>query len=142
MFYELDVEVPGGLGEKTEIDTSKHPPIVKKLHFEFEGWVGGHLITTFPCFLISKDLINLLKNKTGIETENCKITFNSDFPVNKRKIPKFKWLKVFGKPGIDDFGISKDFNLVVSESVLNLIKEKLGKSCTIKKYSEKKRKAK
>jgi hypothetical protein len=37
-------------------------------------------------------------------------------------LPEFKWLQVFGTPGQDDFGISKDYRLVVSERILNTLK--------------------
>jgi hypothetical protein len=34
-----------------------------------------------------------------------------------RELPSFRWLKIVGEPGVDDFGISADHRLVVSERV-------------------------
>lgn len=52
-FYILDPEVAGGLGTQTEIDSSVHPPLVKRLHYELDAWMGDDLVQTFPCYLVT-----------------------------------------------------------------------------------------
>ena len=39
-FHVVEPEVAGALGDRTEMDSSIHPPIVKRLHYEFQGWLG------------------------------------------------------------------------------------------------------
>lgn len=50
----IEPEVAGGIGEITVMDRSRHPPIVSKLHYCFDGWGGGVLLTSFPCFIITQ----------------------------------------------------------------------------------------
>jgi len=47
MFKYIEPEVACGLGEKTQMDSSVHPPIVSKLHFVFEDWLGDDIIKPF-----------------------------------------------------------------------------------------------
>lgn len=47
MFRYIEPEVAGGLGEETQMDSTVHPPLVKKLHLEFEGWLGDDILETF-----------------------------------------------------------------------------------------------
>ena len=53
MRYTLEPEVPGGWGTGIEVDNSCHPPIVKRLHIEFDGWCGDELLECYPCFIVS-----------------------------------------------------------------------------------------
>ncbi|MFB9981270.1 hypothetical protein ACFSQQ_19355 [Mesorhizobium kowhaii] len=54
-YFYIKPHVAGGLGENTVLDTSVHPPIVSKLHYQVEGWFGSALVTTFPCFLVTEE---------------------------------------------------------------------------------------
>lgn len=54
VFYQLDPEVAGGLGTNTEMSTDTRSPVVSRLHYEFEGWLGDALLTTFPCFIATR----------------------------------------------------------------------------------------
>lgn len=48
-FYVLEPEVAGGWGgDGTVVDREFHPPIVSRLVYEFDGWLGDDLVTTFP----------------------------------------------------------------------------------------------
>ena len=57
--YLIEPEVPGGLGDKTQGDFSKHPPVIEHLHFQFEGWLGDDLLESFPCFLVSNSVTRM-----------------------------------------------------------------------------------
>ncbi|MFY9952572.1 MAG: hypothetical protein WAK54_05070, partial [Bradyrhizobium sp.] len=52
-YFFVEPEVAGGLGPLTVMDTTTHPPIVSKLHYHFDGWLGNVLLETFPCFIVT-----------------------------------------------------------------------------------------
>ncbi|CDX39985.1 hypothetical protein MPLSOD_40275 [Mesorhizobium sp. SOD10] len=55
-FY-LEPEVSGGLGDDTVMDTGVHPPpVVARLHYEFDGWLGDVIVTSFPAISSSRTL--------------------------------------------------------------------------------------
>ena len=63
MYKYIEPEVAGGLGNETIIDKNYHPPIVKKLHYEFNGWLGDDILESFPCFIVSERLKNEIIKK-------------------------------------------------------------------------------
>jgi len=125
-FYRLEPEVAGGLEPDTLMDRSVSPPQVKRLNYEFDGWSGDGLLESFPCFIVTESLANEIRHlhPTGIELANVEISKSSQFEelYPAQSLPKFMWLKVSGTPGKDDFGISGDYRLVVSEQALNILK--------------------
>jgi hypothetical protein len=36
---------------------------------------------------------------------------------------RFVWLKILGRPGVDDFGMAKNHKLVVSKAALDVLQE-------------------
>lgn len=124
-YYSIEPEVAGGFGDGTIIDRSSGRMEVKALHYELDGWLGDELLESAPCFIASAQLANKIKNEnlSGVGFDKVQITksdeFN-DFHPNL-DLPKFVWLKVNGIPGKDDFGVSSDLNLVVSEVALQLL---------------------
>lgn len=127
MFQYLEPEVSGGLGEGTQLDSSVHPPLVKVLHYKFDGWLGDDIVTSFPCFLVT----GRLRDKI----ENCHLTgvLFSDVMVNTSDLfeelhpdtilPKFYWMKVFGMAGKEDFGLAEDHRLVISSKAFNVLSQ-------------------
>lgn len=124
-YFKLAPEVPGQLGEKTLIDNTIHPPNVKRLHFEFDGWLGDELIECFPCFLVTESLSNECKNSglVGFDTESALITFSEQFKelYPNQNVPLFNRLIINGTKS-DDFFIDADFSLAVSSKALSVIK--------------------
>lgn len=53
--FQIDPEVAGGLGRHTVMDVSVHPPVVTRLNYEFEGWLGDVILECFPCFIITAE---------------------------------------------------------------------------------------
>ena len=51
-YVYIEPEVAGGLGDHTVMDRSVHPPIVSKLHYQMEGWLGDALLESFPVFIV------------------------------------------------------------------------------------------
>jgi hypothetical protein len=124
-FTILEPEVPGGLGEKTRMDTSVHPPVVQSLHFEFEGWLGDELVESFPCFLVTARVAGVLEGKglSGFLLADVEVTRSEQFQelYPGRVLPRFRWLQIVGVAGSDDFGLSSDHRLVVSKVALQAL---------------------
>ena len=124
-FFYVEPEVSGGLGSETIMNTNVHPPIIDKLNYEFDSWLGDDLIESFPCYLVTEKLAHqLLANKfSGFSLDNVLVSMSEGFlDLNKNEtLPKFFWLKIHGIELDDDFGLSENFNLVVSENVLNVL---------------------
>jgi len=127
MYRIIEPEVAGSLGNKTEMDTSIHPPIIKSLHFEFDGWLGDDLLETFPCFIITRDLKLSIEdnNLSGISFDNVIITKSETFKelYNGRNLPKFYWAKINGKPYDNDFFLGADYRLHISEKAFSVLKK-------------------
>jgi len=53
-YYYIEPEVAGGLGNDTVMNRSVHPPVVTKLHYQFDGWLGDVLLESSPCFIVTE----------------------------------------------------------------------------------------
>jgi hypothetical protein len=139
MYYRIEPEVAGGWGEGTEADTIYHPPKITSLIFEFEGWLGDSIVTSFPCYLVTEELAQSLNDAklSGYELANCTITKSDTFDelYPNKKLPSFIWLQVVGKAGVDDFGIDKDLRLVVSAAALSALQEHSLNDCDIEEIN-------
>jgi hypothetical protein len=124
-FFELQPEVAGGISSRTKLDRSCHPPLVSHLHYRFDGWLGDELIEGFPVFLATVSLAESFARQslTGFEVGEVDVEeseqFHDIYPGTR--LPPFVWLKVTGRPGVDDFGLSARHRLVVSERALSLM---------------------
>lgn len=125
-YFYLDPEVAGGLGRHTVMDVSVHPPIVTKLNYEFEGWLGDAILESFPCFIVTVEAKSALLrgDASGATFDHVEVTTSDMFRDLQpdQKLPPFVWLKVNGRAGHDAFGIAKDYRLVVSERVLETLR--------------------
>ncbi|MCP3944983.1 MAG: hypothetical protein GY710_26385 [Desulfobacteraceae bacterium] len=137
-FYSLELEVAGELGANTSMDSSVHPPLVFTLHFIFSGWRGDDLLECFPCYIATEALMQEIKNTqpSGCVFDEMIIEkseqFNELYP--NTMLPNFKWLKVQGEAGKDDFGISSDNFLIVSERILKILKNFNLNECEIEEW--------
>jgi len=124
--FQIEPEVAGGWGDGTEADTSVHPPVVKKLHYVFDGWSGDALVTSFPCFLVIKELGAALEKHefSGFRLASAKISTSEQFQelFPGKRLPAFRWLQITGSAGVADFGLGRN-RLVVSERTLKVLKE-------------------
>lgn len=125
-YYIIDPEVAGGFGKGTIIDQEVYPPNVKLLDYEFYGWLGDVLLESFPCYIATLNAVEELQRfpVTGVQFDDVVITKSSQFDelYPRRILPEFRWLKVHGKAGLQDFGLTGAFRLVVSDRVLNSLK--------------------
>jgi hypothetical protein len=126
-YFCVEPEVAGGLGSRTVMNRNVHPPVVTKLHYHFDGWLGDRLLETFPVFIIVDDARQVLDRYglTGFRFGDVEITISEEFEDAQpgQQLPKFAWLQVDGQAKFDDFGIRADGRLVVSERALDALKE-------------------
>jgi hypothetical protein len=109
-YFLLGPEVAGGLGQHTVADRSVHPPVIRKLHHEFDGWLGGEVLESFPCFLVTDRVGNAMSmNKlSGFELADVEVTCSEQYKdvCADRELPDFRWLRVNGLPGRHDLGVT------------------------------------
>lgn len=125
-YFSLSPEVAGGLGANTVMDRNVHPPIVTKLHYQFDGWLGDDLLESFPVYIATEHLAEQLRTlrPTGVRFAPVEVSTSEQFRdlYPDLKLPPFVWLKIDGKAGMDDFGISGNHELIVSERVMLLLR--------------------
>ncbi len=138
-FYELEPEVAGGWGDNTVADASVHPPVVSKLHYVFDGWLGDSIVESFPCFLVTDALANALAlaQLSGFDLRDVQVQTSEQFAelYPDRVLPPFRWLHITGSPCINDFGISAENVLVASTAALTVIREHGCTNCDINTVS-------
>ena len=126
MHYFIDPEVAGGWGPNTVVDAAVHPPIVSKLHYRFDGWLGSDLLETFPCFIVSEKLKNdlVLSDLSGFSIETVEVDKSDCFLAGQggENLPNFYWLQIKNSDTVSDFAISSGHRLLVSEEALALLK--------------------
>jgi hypothetical protein len=141
--YELEPEVAGGFGENTvysnlnEVEQKRGRSTITHLNYEFSGWLGDELLETTPCFIVTMSLANDIEKSDlkGYKFEDVEISTNDEFkelypmitlPEFKRIIPQGTVVvnsEVFHNWSGDDFCISNNFILIVSERALNILKK-------------------
>jgi len=125
-YYFVEPEVAGGLGESTVMDRSVHPPVVSRLAYRLDGWLGDVLLESFPCFILTEDAKVALQagGFTGVRFEPVEISTSEEFRElsGSQMLPGFVWLVIEGMPGHDDFGLAPDHRLVVSARALGTLK--------------------
>ena len=137
-YYDLEPEVPGQWGKKMVFDRNGPDRKIVKLHIEFDGWLGDDLLTSHPCFFATPRLAEEIKlNKlTGVTPSHMEtsrsITFETIYPG--RQLPEFVWLKIAGKPGVDDFGLAGNGKLIVSAKALAVLRAFNLNHCDVAPY--------
>jgi hypothetical protein len=118
-FLMIKPEPGGHLGERAAVDENAKPPVAKTLHYEFDWWLGDDLVGSPPFFVVTNRLkraLSELKGATGFELDQVRVSTSAFFRGTnpRRKLPRFWWLKVYGKAGKDDMGLASEHSLVVS----------------------------
>jgi hypothetical protein len=141
-YFFLEPEVAGELGSNTVMDRITWPPTVRKLHYEFDTWLGDVLLEGFACWIVTVDAMTRIKQLqlTGVKFSDVQVTKSEAFDewYPGRELPAFAWLQVPGTAGRDDFGSATRINagstslfpddaqfrgtLVVSERALELLR--------------------
>lgn len=84
------------------------------------------MLESFPCYITTEETAKKLQalSVTGAAYGDVQVTKSDQFQnlYPARVLPAFIWLQVTGKAGVDDFGLSEDFRLVISDRALNVLK--------------------
>lgn len=145
-FFALKPEVPGALGERTElIQRPGTYPIVKRLHYEFSyGTLGNDLITSHPAFLVTAALAEVL-DRSGLSgfaiSSDVEVTVDEQVWLFEPdwQPPPVRWLQVTGLAGFDDFGLTPSALLVVSSTALSVLRQFNIDDCEVIAFSGDKR---
>ena len=138
-YYLVEPEVAGGIGTETVWDRSGAKPAVTKLHYQFDGWLGDQLLESTPCYIVTESIMHgiIAADLSGAQFDVASISTSEQFRdlYPKRQLPKFVWLKVVGVPGDDDFGVTPDLALVISERALQLLRQRGLSHALVRPYS-------
>lgn len=144
--FRLEPEVAGEIGENSKIKYEGGMlSEVEFLHYEFAGWLGDELLTSYPCFIVSENIVDdiLKSNLKGYRFEDIEISTSDEFKemYPNRTIPNFKRLIPLGKVIVsdekivqfsdDDFCLEDNVELVVSYKALEILKRHKMEYCEI-----------
>ena len=124
-FFQLEPDVPGYFANSRYV--LDHLSDVSTGHYIFECWPEDDIISWIRVYLVKEGLAVALKSSrlTGFELKDCVVSKGDQFKIaspGHGDLPQFYWLYVSGVAGVDDFGVSDDLRLTISERVLDLLK--------------------
>jgi hypothetical protein len=142
MFYKVNPQYCGEFGRKTLYsgELTDVPPNIFRMHAEFNIFPDDELVEISRQYVGTEALAEFLKTiqprATGIFPEEVITTTTFDFRRNYpgKELPAMRWFKITGKAGVDDFGLSKDYQLIVSARVLSEIKTQMN-NCLVEKFA-------
>lgn len=159
-YFQLDVPVDGGLGPGTELAsnaTIEGWPNVLALEYMLDTWSGCHIISTFPCFIISQSILELLKSSklSGWSVADASVTVSPQFvdSSGSATLPNFYWFKPHGRINglartisIDkdecsvapcqamDFSLGPKAELLLTQKAVDILDLKLLRGCFVKAF--------
>jgi len=99
--------------------------VIHKFHYQFDGWMGDELLESTPCYIVSEKMAEKLQQAqlSGFTLDEVETTKSEQFRelYPDRELPRFLWLKVEGSAGQDDFGVTSNLQLVVSDRALKAL---------------------
>jgi len=125
-YYKIYPEVPGHLGSKTKYNKQITPWKIINLHIIFDGWLGSEILNISPSFFITSSMKEELENNrlTGYSISD-KILVEKSYLFNElypnSNLPDFWILDIEGIPTKQDFGATKNNELVVSQKALDVL---------------------
>jgi hypothetical protein len=139
-YFYVEPEVAGGLGSNTVLNHQVHLPIVSKLQYTFDVWLGDELLEGFPCFIVTENMQQNIQQAqfSGVTFDHVEVTASGEFEdlYGNKQLPTFMWLRVVGTPGKDDFGTVTDGRLVVSERALRMLQDVGVSHALVKEFPE------
>lgn len=127
-YFQLEPEAPGGFGPNSVFsDVRSRPPLIQKFNYEFDIWPRDPLVEAVASYIVTEALRDKIAalHPTGVSFGPVEISKSGQFEDRypNRELPKFVWLQITGNAGQADFGLSTTHSLVVSERILNILKE-------------------
>jgi hypothetical protein len=135
-YFLLEPEVAGELGDDTVMDASVHPPVVSRLQYVIQDWLGDELLESTPCFVVTEHLAGLIEaaGLSGHRFADADVVLGEDaeeLAGESIDLPKWRWLQLTGRAEADDFGASANGSLVVSERALDVLRQGALGNCDI-----------
>jgi hypothetical protein len=135
-YFLLEPEVAGDFGDDTELDTSVTPPVVTRLQYRFQDWLGDEILECTPAFIVTEHLGGLIRDAglTGYRFAEVDVIVDEqaeELAGEAIDLPKFHWLQLTGKPQVDDFGASDNGSLIASERALEVLRQGVLGNCDI-----------
>ncbi|HEY9715613.1 MAG TPA: hypothetical protein V6C72_19220 [Chroococcales cyanobacterium] len=129
MFYKVQPLTLGNFGKRTLYggELSERPPKIFRLHVEFDKWPEDIFFECSCTYVgtleVTKKLQARVPRITGVSYEEMTVSVGRDFPADKKEedLPEYRWYKIIGKPGIDDFGMLGDV-LVISDEAMTIMR--------------------
>lgn len=154
--FLLRPEVAGGWGEKTVVANQSEIqsgaatiPVITRLEYVFDDWLGDELLESFPCFTVTEMLADKLQQNalTGLKFSEVLISVSELFEdINGAdgfsRLPPFVRLEPQGRVAFDaeykvlnwtgdDFCLSEKADLIVTEKALAVLKKSNLNQCDI-----------
>lgn len=139
MPYRLDPQVAGELGPDTDLDTSTHPPKVKRLEYVLDQPETDELITSFPVFLVSEQLGGRIKKAhlDGFKLAKARVRPGDNYRelYGKARHRDYRWLQITGTARRSDFWLDESFNLCVSDRAMKILEVSVLTDCEIERIA-------
>lgn len=125
-YYTLEPDVPGSVADPRSI--IQNYDTIQSIHYIFDCWPEDDILTSYPVYIVRKNLAKEFGNSnlTGFSIKACEVSKGKQFAIASPgcgKLPLYEWLHVSGRAGIDDFGITQNLRLAISESVVDTLIE-------------------
>ena len=118
MGYVLEPLVAGQLGERSELDTSTHPPGVRYVDYVLDPPTEEDLIESFPVFLVSEELAAALTaaDLSGFRLDDAEVRRSDQYALLRGDLPhkSYRWLRV-DSSGAADCWLDARYRLCVSD---------------------------
>jgi hypothetical protein len=138
MSYVLEPLVAGELGDGTELDTSTHPPHVRKLDYVLDLPTEEDLIESFPVFLVSEELAAALTaaNFGGFRLDDAEVRKSDQYALWRGDLPhkRYRWLRPASSASADCW-LDEHNRLCVSDRMYAVVASHRIDRCVVRKTS-------
>ena len=81
-YFKLLPEVAGGIGKTSDIEYKNgHLQTVRHLEYCFEDWLGGEILSSHPCFIVTKSLEKdiVAEKLKGVSFRRISVSLSDEF---------------------------------------------------------------
>lgn len=124
-YFLLKPDVPGYLVNPK--GTLANYSNISSVHYVLECFPTDDIFKCRRIYIVKEDLAYALARSemTGFELKSCVVSKGDQFEISSpgyKELPELLWLYIDGVAGSDDFGISDNLKLIISERALELLK--------------------